>query len=166
MTITTDLGAFQSMSADSRVWIFQAERALSQQEEDYLRTSLKTFTSQWTSHNRALKANADVFYGCIMIIALDEDASSGASGCSIDKLTHQIQSLSRELNLDLMNRTTFYFFKEEKLYGINMHNLSEAIKNGSIDEDALVLDSMIKTTGQIRNELFKPLKDSWHSRFM
>ncbi|MDZ7847316.1 MAG: hypothetical protein U5L96_11375 [Owenweeksia sp.] len=69
---------------------------------------------EWQAHGKDLQASFIFEYERFIIVALDE-ASYQATGCSIDKLTHQIQQLEHELNISLMDRTQIAFRDENNL---------------------------------------------------
>jgi hypothetical protein len=70
-------------SESSRVWIYQADRQLSDTETLEIQKSLNNFVNTWTAHNNQLSAAAEVRYNRFLILIVDEE-QAGASGCSID----------------------------------------------------------------------------------
>ena len=95
--------SFDTLSNDARIWVYAADRALTDAEVDRIQNELKAFTTDWTSHGAALRAAASVFDHRFVVIALDTHESS-ASGCSIDKSLRAIQQLEQGLQLSLTNR--------------------------------------------------------------
>ena len=80
----------------------------------------------------------EILFDRILVIALDESASSQASGCSIDSMTHQIQRLSQDLQINLLDRSTFYFFIDNEIQGIQMNDLTVLYKDGQVTDDTSV----------------------------
>ncbi len=161
-----DLSALDDLSNSARLWIFQAERRLSVEEIGMINDHLTRFLPQWTSHNRSLIARHQIACDLFLIIALDEERSADASGCSIDNMTHQVQALSRHLDVNLMDRTTFYFLLNAEVLGIPMHELSQVAEDKKINHNTLVFNNLIKTKGELSGNWVIPVGESWHSRFL
>ena len=70
-------------SADSRIWVYTCNRKLTDGESLDVQQQLDSFCRQWTAHNQALQAVAEVFENQFVFLMVDE-SKSGASGCSID----------------------------------------------------------------------------------
>ena len=49
-----------TLSSDSRLWIFQAERELTQAEEQYISEHTGQFLTKWTAHNNELKSGFEI----------------------------------------------------------------------------------------------------------
>ncbi len=81
---------FKELPESSRVWIYQANRSLSEQELQEINTKLEDFITQWTAHGANLKASFEIRYKRFIILALDQELNA-ASGCSIDASVHFIQ---------------------------------------------------------------------------
>ena len=89
---------FEEMSPNSRVWIYQADRQLSNQEVSLIEDSSKQFLSEWAAHGNALKSSFSVFHDKFLVISVDENYNS-ASGCSIDASVGLVRKLESELKL-------------------------------------------------------------------
>ncbi len=151
---------------DARLWIFQSDRVLSKDEVSHIRSWLDDFTPRWTSHNRSLKAKSTIAFDRFIIIALDEQMSHAASGCSIDSLTHHIQAIGDKLSINMMDRVTFYFLLEDGVQGLHMNKVEEANKSGLISKDSLVFDNLIKTKKELHNQWIIPIGQSWQKRYL
>jgi hypothetical protein len=156
----------EALSDSSRVWIYQAERRLTKDESFWADMTIKQFAKNWTSHNRDLKGFGGVIKNVFLVIVLDQEASSQASGCSIDALVHTIEDMGRELQVDFMDRMLFYFQVEDQIEGIHMQQLADAYAEGRINDDTLVYDNLVSSKSKLLQDWLKPLKDSWHIRFV
>ena len=158
--------ALKSLSDSSRVWIFQSDRLLNKDEVHKISMSMEQFTQGWTSHNNSLLAKAWLAFDRFIVVILDESRSAAASGCSIDKLTHQMEGLSNYVHADLLNRTNFNFMINDGVEMIPMTSLKEAVQSGQINENTLVFNNLVKTKAELSEKWLIPIKDSWQSRFM
>src|ERR1043165_8697790 len=96
------------MPADARIWIYQANRKLSEQEISSISDRAKEFLENWTAHDNALRASFQLLYGYFLIIMIDKNYEQ-ASGCSIDKSFHFVQKLEKDFNLTLLDRMLFAY---------------------------------------------------------
>ncbi len=155
----------QMMSDSARVWIFQSERELSDKDVFVATEQVRSFLDQWTAHNRELDAHGAVFYNRFIVIVLDEEQSSQASGCSIDSLTRYIQNVGDQLDANVLDRQHFYFLLDGKVVGLKMTELPDHLKSNTLKEDSLVFNNLIKTKKELFESWLVPIKDSWHWRF-
>lgn len=154
------------LSDNARVWIWSSSRKLSSEDQNLLENRLGEFVSRWTSHQVSLKARACVILDHFVIIALDESASTSASGCSIDALTHAIVEVGRNIDVDLQDRLTFFFYKEGDIMPIHMNEVKSAVETQSINTDTLAADTLVKSKKDLMHAFLKPASSSWHARFL
>src|SRR4028119_2510680 len=95
---------FNQLPPQARVWIYQADRALTDAEVEALNPVLTRFVTEWTSHGQKLQASAQVFHNRFLVIGNNEDVNS-PSGCSIDASVRFVKQLEEQLNVSLFNRT-------------------------------------------------------------
>ena len=98
--------SFNELPQSARVWVYQANRTLTASEKEAISNYLTKATNQWAAHGAPLKSSFTITEDRFVIIAADE-AFNAASGCSIDKSTHFIQSLEREYGVDMFDRMNF-----------------------------------------------------------
>jgi len=151
----------------SRVWIYQSDKALPDEARYEIQEYLFQFLSQWTAHSAALKSYGNVFHDQFLTLFVDETGAA-ASGCSIDSSVRFVQQIGEKYNVDFFNRMIFSYLDEEQKKIITMSNVEfkKAYANGVINDDTLVFDNLVKTKDQFLKEWLKPLKDSWHMRFV
>ncbi len=154
-----------NLPSDSRVWIYQSNRILNPSERDKIQQYLNQFTVQWTSHSQALKANAMVVHDCFLVLMVDE-SQAGASGCSIDKSVHFMQQIGQEFELDLFDRMSFAFQKDQKIEVVPKDTFVALYTQGIIDDNTLVFNNLVKNKKEFETQWLVPLKDSWHKNFV
>lgn len=156
----------KSFSKTSRIWIYQASRLLSDEDVSFINNELMHFVDQWTAHDHALHANAWVNSKLFLCFMVDEEEVA-ASGCSIDKSVALVRQIGEQLNIDFFDRMTFaYKDEKEKVHLIHKSKLNAAYSNGDIDDNTLFFDTLIDKKGVFDVEFMKPLKESWHYRFI
>lgn len=95
----------------SKVWIYQADRALSTTEKTWLEEQLSAFIAEWAAHGTKLMAGGEILGDYHLVLVVDETAY-GASGCSIDSSVRFIKRIGAELNVDFFNRMNMLVEKE------------------------------------------------------
>ena len=150
----------------SKVWTYLAERPLTAAELTTANTALQDFIRQWTAHNQALRAGAEIFADQIIILVVDE-TQAGASGCSIDKSVHFLEALGHQLGIDFFNRMQMAWIDAEGEFRVDAKNtLSDLRKKEIITENTLMINTLAPTLGDIRRGWAIPLGSSWHQRII
>ena len=80
---------FDQLPDDARLWIFPAERPLSESEQAQLLAVVDPFIDQWGAHAVPLTAGREMRYDRFLFVAVDQ-RQAGPSGCSIDALLDEI----------------------------------------------------------------------------
>lgn len=155
----------REMSPNTRVWIYQADRTLTQQEVEKMQNFLNDFCVQWTSHNQQLTAVGRVIENLFVVLMADETQAS-ASGCSIDKSVHFVKSLESTFGISLFDRMNFAYDKNGEVLMANRMEFEKLFKEGEIDENTIVFDTLVKTKSEFEQGFRKPLKSSWHQKFV
>lgn len=148
----------------TRIWIYQADRAFTEEEAALVRSHLVAFANKWAAHNVKLKATGVLYFNRFICLFADESAV-GASGCSIDSSVHFIQALEKEFQLSLTNRMQMAYLDGEDVKSLPLQALPEALKSGLIDKDTLVFNNLVAHLADMKMGWIIPLADSWHMRF-
>lgn len=148
------------LPADSRLWIYTADRALNPQEIGEMEQKLAAFTNQWTAHEVQLQAGASILWNQVVVIAVNE-AFHGISGCGIDKSVKLMKDFGSAFTIDFFNRFIALVKSGDKMLTLNKLGLQQAIDSGEIDENSLVLNPLAQTIEQFCANNFVPLHSFW-----
>ncbi len=164
-TLTTPrLASAPHFSPDSRVWVYIAERDLSEQESAYAEQQLADFCRQWTAHNQQLLAASEVFDRQFVLLMVDE-TQAGASGCSIDKSVHFLENLGQSIGADLFERMRFGWIDDAGILHMNRRDeFAQLVQSGSIVTDTLVVNTLVQTKRDLEAKWLMPYGQSWHRR--
>ena len=146
--------------ADSKVWVYQANRSFSLQEALDIEEMLNDFASQWKSHGIPVKGAGYLFFGQFIILMADETAT-GVSGCSTDSSVRLIKDIEQKFNVNMFDRMTLAFVVKEKIQLLPLTQLQYAADNGFIDGDTLYFNNLVQTKEELENKWIIPIKDSW-----
>lgn len=159
------LAPFDSLPDHARVWIYQADRKMSEDEVAQISPKIEAFLTQWTAHGANLQAGYLVKYQRFIVIGLDESQAS-ASGCSIDASVHFIQSLEQELGLGLLDKLNVTYYNGPHIAHKPLADFKKMAKNKSVSKNTVVFNNLVNTKGEFEEFWEVPAKDSWHARFL
>jgi len=150
-------------SEQSRVWIYQSDRELYDDEVKQLHEILNKFASEWTAHNHQLKAKAEIRYNRFLILIVDEN-QAGASGCSIDKSVNFIKKMEQEFGINLLDRFNLAYRVGEKVLSAPRQEFEELLRLGKINSNTIVYNNLVQNLEQLETKWEVPFKDSWHNQ--
>ena len=150
-----------SLSDSSRVWVYQAESKLSENEVALIAQACEQFIPAWKAHGTNLQADYRILFDRFVCLFVDESGQD-ATGCSIDSSVHFIQQLEKAVGKSLMQRTQVIYFDEEGvMQEVEMNEMS-----GTINGETLVFNNLITSLGEMKKGWLVPAKDSWHARML
>jgi hypothetical protein len=156
---------FEKLPDESRIWIYQANRKLSDEEVSTIENKTADFLAQWTAHGASLEAGCEVRYNRFIVIGLNQ-ANASASGCSIDASVRFIQALEKELDVDLMDKMNVTFYNGEFIAHKSLADFKKMAKARSVSPNTIVFNNLVNTKAEYKEHWEVPAKDSWHSRFL
>lgn len=149
----------------SRVWIYQSDRKLTAEEQNYLLEKGEEFTSTWAAHGHELTAQMTVLLDHFVVIVLDEMVES-ASGCSIDKSMKFILNCQKELGINFTNRLISAMYINGSVELLQYNETRLGLENGKISAETLVFDNTIQYLSILKVSWLKPLKDTWLKKLL
>ena len=155
----------EGMNPDSRVWVYQAEHILADNEVEIIEQDLGAFLNQWAAHNQKLLASGGVLYNCFIIIAVDE-ASIAATGCSIDSSVRFVQALENRFKVSFTNRLALAY-RNAVSGEISIESLDAfkmQIEKGEIKEDTIVFNNLVKSIAELQTKWEVKASESWHAQ--
>jgi len=155
---------YDTLSDNSRVWIYQADRKMNSEELQSLTKALESFTKDWAAHGAQLKSSFKVLHDQFLILAVEESFNK-ASGCSIDSSVHLVQALSNELGIDFFNRTKIAFVFDDEVYLESLNNLKEKVKEGLIKKDTVTFNNLVKNKKELEASWKVPAGETWIDRY-
>ena len=155
---------FNQLPDDARLWIFPAERSLSDAEQAQLLTEVDRFIDQWAAHGVPLSAARELRYDRFLFVAVDE-RKAGPSGCSIDAMFRQAQALEREIGVELSDHAPVVFRQGSAIERVPRDTFAELAATGKVDVETTVFDNTLTRVGDLRAGRWETrLANSWHAR--
>ncbi len=155
----------KNMPPNAKLWVYQSNRALTNEEVTEITKSALAFIADWAAHGASLKAGFEIIYNRFIVLAVDEQQAL-ASGCSIDKSVKFIKELEQQFNLNLFDRMQIAYRKENEIVVCKLSEFEKLAQQGLVNETTIVFNNMVTTKTAFDNEWEVPLKQSWQSRFL
>lgn len=162
-TATPQIASDPELSPDSRLWIYLAERPLTDAEAGVAQNALNDFARGWTAHNQALLARAEVFQNQFVLLAVDE-SRAGAGGCSIDKSVHFLENLGNQLGVDFLEKMRFAWLDGERWHVASRAEFADLLAAGTLNADTPVANTLAATKKDLSEKWQLPFGQSWHRR--
>lgn len=166
MNATQEKGVFFAEFPDnSRIWIYQASRLLTENESAIIREKAKAFARDWNAHKEPLTADAAVVHNLFIVLIADE-AKLGASGCSIDSSVHFVKQIGQEFQLNFFDRLTVAYKNENGVLLASYQQLIEDIKAEKTAKNTAIFNNTIQTKGELETDWLVPVDKSWLAKFL
>lgn len=145
---------------NSRVWVYQSNRAFTISEALQIEELLEDFCKEWNSHGSEVKGYANLFFGHFIIIMADETHVK-LGGCSTDSSIRFIKNIEQDYNVKLLDRQMLAFIVKETIQLLPLSQVNNCIENDFITPDTLYFNNTILTKNELLNNWIIPVKDSW-----
>ena len=154
--------SFDQLPNDTRVWVYTANRLLTEQEVLFVQTQLNQFTAEWSSHGSPLNAASYVFDQSIIIVAV-ENGWNDASGCSIDKSVAVLKHIEHELKVSFFDRMVILYKKDENapILFLGLHELKTGLKDGSYSNEGFIVNTQQSVLEVVKISPWESIKNSW-----
>ncbi|MDX1653481.1 MAG: hypothetical protein R3277_13365 [Brumimicrobium sp.] len=152
---------FADFPDNSRVWLYQTDRALNDSEIETVNSELNAFVKEWAAHGNKLWANAAVINPYFVVIAVN-DKLTPPSGCSIDASVRKLKDLGKKLNADFFTRMKVTIQTEKDTAQIPFTELA----NRSDLEEISIFDPLVSTLGELRSNWPLKIQESSFKQFV
>ncbi len=159
------LVAFNILPETSRVWIYQANRSLTEQEIKEIESKLDIFIENWTAHGSDLQSGYLIKYKRFIVIGLDQNLNK-ATGCSIDASVYFIQELEKDYNIDLMDKMNVSYKQGEYIAYKTLIEFKKMAKDKAVSKNTIVFNNLVNNISEFKENWEVPASESWHSRFV
>lgn len=153
---------FDSLSEDSRVWVFAADPALDDDRSNRLLELVDDFLRQWVAHGEPLTCGRKWRDGRFLIVGVDQNATAYASGCSIDGLYRKLAEFRTQTGASLLSHDRVFYRDAGAVRAVSRDEFGELAASGAIGPDTIVYDTSITSLGEWRQRFELPAAASWH----
>lgn len=152
-----------SFSPQSKVWIYQSNRAFSTDEVKDIQQQLDNFTAGWKAHGHQLKAKAEILHHFFIVFTVDE-AAAGVTGCSIDASVRMIKEIEQAYNVDLFDRFNIAYKIDDKVIVTNKEDFETLVNISTVTPETIVFNNLVQTRQEFEDKWETPFEQSWHSK--
>lgn len=152
-----------NISENARLWIYQSDRILNDNEVNTIQKILNEFTSEWQAHGHALAALGEVIHHQFIILSVDEQIA-GATGCSIDKSVNLMKQIEQKFGINLFDRFRIAFRQDQDIINCSKQEFEKLLQSGQIKPDTLVFNNLISVRKELHSSWEIPFSQSWHSK--
>lgn len=156
---------FDQLPDHARLWIYQASRPFTDEEQSLIKTGLNSFCEQWNAHQQPLNSSFDIRYGRFIILAVDEGVHA-ASGCSIDSSVAVIRQIADRFGVDMFNRLDQAMLIDGQVEIRSLSEIKKALAEERLSEHTKVFNNLVKDMAEFKSGWIVPIADSWLSRFV
>jgi hypothetical protein len=155
---------FPALPSDARLWVFAADRVLTAGERERLLSAVDAFLAQWKAHGHPLTVAREWKYDRFLLVGVDE-ASAGASGCSIDAMLRTLSELERALQVQLLDHGPVLFRRGDAIERLPRPQFAQLAKAGEVSPDTVVFNNTVTRVGELREGRWEtPARESWHAK--
>jgi len=155
---------FNQLSDNARIWIYQSDRKLTDNEIEFIMKEGTNFVESWTAHSQQLQASIKVFYEQFIVLSVDE-TTAAATGCSIDKSVHFVKQLEAKLDVQLLDKSKIAVKEGQEIRQFAMQAIKEHVKTGALNANSIIFNNMVSDISGFRNNWQVAAKDSWMNRY-
>jgi hypothetical protein len=156
---------YNILAPGSRVWIFQADRELSADENKAMSNELLQFVESWLSHGSLLKAHYKLLHNRFIVFFADEQGDN-MCGRAIDASVRFVKELEKEYSISLIDRSRVAYIKDNKVQACTLDELGQRIEDGEISPDTEVFNNLVSTKEEFDKNWTLPLSKSWHRSYI
>jgi hypothetical protein len=157
--------SFDQLPPDSRVWVYQAGRSLSQGEVEIVSDALKEFCSQWSAHGNPLETSFIIKHNQFIVLSVNEN-TAGASGCSIDGSVRVLKELSTQLKIDFFDRAKVAFLIEGEIKPYSLQELPMLFKSGALAATSITFNNLVPDKVSFEQNWKIIAEKSWLTKYL
>src|SRR5690606_20631807 len=131
---------FATLPPESRLYVFNAERALADVDVEILRENLERFLQDWTAHRKELTVGYDLRLHQFILIAIDE-SKLPPSGCSIDTLMRFHQGLASHMRMEQLDSPDICFLDSDIVRYVNRAQFAALAEHGDVGSGPIAFDN-------------------------
>jgi hypothetical protein len=156
---------FEQMPDGARIWVYQLNRAVSEQEREIIEAEVQKFCESWAAHGNPLQTSFELRYNHFLILAVDEQHND-ASGCSIDSSVHVLKALEEKLQISFFERLQVAFLVEDKVQLMGIDRMKEKLRGGEMKGGTLTFNHLVATKEELGRRWIVPISASWLARHL
>ena len=156
---------FDILPATSKVWIYQANRKLTIEEETTVGAALKQLCEEWLAHGQPLRTSYKIEYSQFIILAVDEDYNN-ASGCSIDGSVRALKQLQATLGVDFFDRTQVTFLMGSEVKVFPLVEIKNMFASSKLQGSTITFNNFVTVKSDFEKNWKTPAEKTWLIKYL
>lgn len=156
---------FEQLPANSRLWIYQADRRFGEAEEKAISDTLKEFCGQWSAHGTPLETSFLIKYNRFIILSVNENTAD-ASGCSIDGSVRVLKELGQRFNKDLFNRNNIAFLEGDQINLYPIQELPKLFKSAKLTAESKTFNNLVPDKDNFEKNWEIAVERTWLAKYL
>lgn len=147
----------------ARVWVYQANKNLTDSEVQIIQQILENQIDNWAAHGADLAGSVQVLHNRFVVVSVDEKQNQ-ASGCSIDASTRWLKDLGAELNIDFFDRSVA-FLQNDELQTVEINKIKLLVTDDILTSNTLIFNNLVSNIKEFKDNWTVKASDSWMKRY-
>jgi hypothetical protein len=156
---------FEQLPTNSRIWVYQSDAALTEEQEQMVNSTLREFCDQWVAHGDPLRTSFKIDRKHFIILGVDEDASA-PSGCSIDTSVRMLKDLNTRIGVDFLDRSFVTFLINGQIQQIPVGELKKAFSDGTLGASTPAFHTLAPSKAVYERDWILPAGKTWLAKFL
>jgi hypothetical protein len=157
--------SFNALPPNARLWIYQSDRSLNADEENFLSFELEEFCEQWKAHGLPLQTSFKIEYHHFVILAVDENYND-ASGCSIDGSVRILKSLQEKSGINFLDRSRVAFLLKNEIETFPLIELKNLFASGRLTSTSHTFNNLVATKSDFDKGWLTTVEKSWLAKYL
>ncbi|PIR14150.1 MAG: ABC transporter ATPase [Flavobacteriales bacterium CG_4_9_14_0_2_um_filter_35_242] len=154
---------FNSLPPQSKIWIYQSDKAFTEAQILEIANLIEPFIEQWQRHGANLNASYIIKYNRFIIIAVDEHDE--VSGCSVDASVHLIQKIEQKFGVNLTDKLKVAYKEGDTIALSTLADFKKQIALSNITPETIVFNNIVNTVATLKTDWEIPIKQSWLKKY-
>jgi hypothetical protein len=157
---------YEELAGESKAWIFQANRELSEDEQKAISAELMGFVDNWLSHGSQLKACYKLLHNRFIVFFVDEEGDR-MCGRAVDASVRFVKELETKYKLTFLDRNLMaYLDKNGKVEACKLDELNGLMEAGKVSPETKVFNNLVQNKTEFEKSWTLPLSTSWHQNYI
>ena len=155
---------FPSLPDDARLWIYAADRPLSETEQARLLEKLNAFLSRWASHGRPVEGTVTIQDDRFLLLS-GLVRGGEISGCGVDASVHAVEETGAELGIAWLSPLNVFFRDADgAVQALPRAAFRKLVRAGTVTAETSVFDLSLTALADVRQGRFeRPAGEMWHA---
>jgi hypothetical protein len=151
---------YQTLSDNSKVWIYPSSRKFYPNEIAPLANEITQFLSNWKQEEEAIACHFKLHYNRILVITTTGETLLNTP--TINHLIAFIIQLQEKYEVQLLDKMNVCFKQGEHVQYKDLKSFKELIKSRAVNKNTLVFDNMVSSKLDFENYWEVPASESWY----